>query len=90
MLYMIVERFRDGNALPAYRRFRDQGRLAPEGLHYVASWVTDDFTRCFQVMECEDPQLLARWMARWEDIVEFEVAPVMTSAEAASAMAPRL
>ncbi len=90
MLYMIVEHFRDGNAVPAYRRFREQGRLAPEGLGYVASWVTDDYRRCFQVMECEDPQLLAQWMARWEDVVEFEVVRVVTSAEAAAAIAPRL
>ena len=90
MLYMIVERFRKGDALPVYRRFRDQGRLAPEGLHYVASWVTDDFTRCFQVMECEDPQLLSEWMANWQDLVDFEVIPVVTSAAAAAALAPHL
>jgi hypothetical protein len=90
MLYMVVEHFRDGDPLPVYRRFRDQGRLAPEGLRYVASWVTEDFRRCFQVMECDDPQLLARWMARWEDLVDFEVVPVVTSAEAAAAIAPRL
>ncbi len=90
MLYMIVEHFRDGDALPVYRRFRDQGRLAPDGLRYVASWVTNDFRRCFQIMECEDPQLLAQWMARWEDLIEFEVTPVVTSAEAAATVAPRL
>jgi hypothetical protein len=90
MLYMIVEHFRDGDALPVYRRFRDLGRLAPEGLRYVASWVTADFRRCFQVMECEDPQLLAQWTARWEDLIEFKVVPVVTSAEAAAAVAPRL
>jgi Protein of unknown function (DUF3303) len=90
MLYMVVEHFRDGDPLPVYRRLRDQGRLAPEGLRYVASWVTEDFRRCFQVMECDDPQLLARWMARWEDLVDFEVVPVVTSAEAAAAIAPRL
>lgn len=90
MTYMVVEHFRDGDALPVYRRFRDQGRLAPEGLRYVASWVTDDFRRCFQIMECEDPQLLSKWTARWEDLVEFEVIPVMTSAEAVATVAPRL
>ena len=90
MLYMIVEHFRDGDAVPVYRRFRDQGRLAPEGLRYVASWVTDDFRRCFQVMECEDQQFLAQWMARWDDLIDFEVIRVVTSAEAAAAVAPRL
>jgi hypothetical protein len=90
MLYMVVEHFRNGDALPVCRRFRDQGRLAPEGLRYVASWVTDDFRRCYQVMECEDRQLLEQWIARWEDLVEFEVIPVVTSAEAASAVGSRL
>src|SRR5271170_7089644 len=82
MLYMVVEHFRNGDALPVYRRFRDQGRMAPEGLRYVASWVSEDFRRCFQVMECDDPALLAQWTARWEDLVTFEVIPVITSAEA--------
>jgi hypothetical protein len=85
MLYMIVEHFRDGDAVPVYRRFRDQGRLAPEGLRYVASWVTDDLRRCFQVMECDDLALLAQWTARWEDLIDFEILPVVTSAEAMAA-----
>jgi len=87
VLYVIIERFRGGDALPVYRRFRDQGRLAPDGLRYVASWVTGDFRRCFQIMECEDRSLLDLWMSRWEDLVEFEVIPVMTSAEAAALIA---
>ena len=90
MLYLVIERFRGGDAVPVYRRFRDQGRLAPDGLRYVASWVTADLARCFQVMVCEDPELLAQWMARWHDLVEFEVVPVVTSAEALAALGPRL
>jgi len=90
MLYMIVEHFRDGDALPVYRRFRDEGRLAPESLRYVASWVSSDFRRCFQVMECEDPQLLAQWTAAWDDLVDFEVVPVLPSSEAFAVLAPRL
>jgi len=90
MLYVIVENFRGGDPVPVYRRFRDRGRLAPGGLRYVASWVTTDFRRCFQVMECDDPQLLERWMANWKDLVEFEVIPVQTSADAAAAIAPQL
>jgi hypothetical protein len=90
MLYMIVESFRDGDAVSMYRRFRDQGRMAPEGLRYVGSWVTDDLRRCFQIMECEDPQLLDQWTARWADLIDFEIIPVMTSAEAVAAVAPRL
>jgi hypothetical protein len=90
MLYMIVETFRDGDALPVYRRFRDQGRMAPDGLKYVASWVTKDLRRCFQIMECDDPSLVGQWMARWEDVTEFDVIPVITSEQAAAVVAPRL
>ena len=90
MLFMIIETFRGGDARPVYRRFRERGRLAPEGLRYVASWVTEDFLRCYQVMECDDRALLDAWLARWEDLVDFEVLPVMTSADAAAAIAPRL
>jgi hypothetical protein len=90
MLYMVIETFCGGDAVPVYRRFRDHGRLAPEGLRYVASWVTEDLRRCYQVMECDDPALLERWMAAWRDLVDFEVLPVVTSAAAAAAVAPRL
>jgi Domain of unknown function (DUF3303) len=90
MLYMIVEHFRGGDPVPVYRRFRDHGRLAPEGLRYVTSWVTGDLRRCFQIMECDDPELLAQWTSRWEDLIEFEVLPVVTSAEAVAAVTPRL
>ena len=89
MLYMIVEHFRD-NAIPIYRRFRERGRMAPDGLRYVASWVTEDYRRCFQVMECDDPALLEQWMSNWRDLTDFEVIPVNTSADAAAAIAPRL
>ena len=90
MVYMIVERFRGGDAVPVYRRFRERGRLAPEGLRYVASWVTADLRECFQIMECDAPRLLDEWMARWIDLIEFDVKPVMTSAEALTAVASRL
>ena len=83
-VYMIVEHFRGGDAAPVYERFRARGRLAPEGLRYVSSWVTEDLTRCYQVMECDDRSLLDAWMAAWSDLVEFEVLPVVTSAEAAA------
>jgi len=63
MLYMIVEHFRGGDAVPVYRRFRERGRLAPEELRYVASWVTNDYSRRFQVMECDNRQLVQQWMA---------------------------
>ena len=87
MLYMIVEHFRGGDPRPVYRRFGESGRLAPEGLRYVASWVTDDLEHCFQVMECDDRGLLDEWMSRWGDLVDFEVFPVLLSNEAASRVA---
>ncbi len=90
MLYMVIERFRNREAEPVYRRFRDHGRLAPDGLTYVASWVDLSVSTCFQVMECEDRSLLEAWIARWCDLVDFEVIPVMTSAEAANSIASRL
>ena len=82
MRYMIVETFTSGPE-PVYARFRDRGRMAPDGLRYVSSVVTTDGRRCFQIMECDDPTLLARWMAAWSDLVAFEVIPVISSEEAA-------
>jgi hypothetical protein len=72
MLFMIVETFKDAPAV--YRRFRDRGRLAPDGLNYISSWVTPDVRRCFQVMECADRRLLDTWLSNWSDLVDFEVA----------------
>lgn len=86
MRYMIIERFRTGRAADVYRRFRERGRLAPDGLRYVASWVDVEITTCFQIMECDDRALLDQWMENWSDLVEFEVVPVMDSARAAQIM----
>jgi hypothetical protein len=90
MKYMVVERFRNRDPLPVYRRFRDRGRLAPEGVQYLSSWVDDKFECCFQLMETADRALLDQWSANWSDIVDFEIFPVVTSPEAAQAIAPRL
>jgi hypothetical protein len=90
MLYMVVEKFKDQDASPVYRRFREQGRLAPEGLFYISSWVDERFERCFQLMETGERDLLDQWIAKWNDIVDFEVFPVMTSEEAAATVDARL
>jgi len=90
MLFMIVEHFKNADPLPIYRRFRDRGRMAPEGLQYISSWVDEKFERCFQLMETTDRKLLDQWIANWSDIAEFEVYPVATSTEAASRIAHRL
>lgn len=90
MLYMIVEHFKDHDPVPVYRRFRDSGRLAPEGLRYISSWVDGKLERCFQLMETDDRQLLDQWIANWSDIVDFEVYPVMSSQEAVEQVSPYL
>ena len=82
MLYLVIENYRDRDPAPVYRRFREQGRMAGEGLRYISSWVTADLTRCYQIMECEDRRLLDEWIRKWEDLVAFEVIPVVTSSEA--------
>ena len=87
MLYMVIESFRPGQAPEVYRRFRERGRMAPDGLRYVASWVDLEFKRCFQVMEADDAALIGEWTSNWDDLVDFEIVPVRTSAEAAAAMA---
>ena len=85
MLFMVIEHFRPGRAAEIYRRFREHGRMAPQGLRYVASWVDLKYERCFQVMETDDPALFNEWRANWDDLVDFEIMPVRTSAEAAAA-----
>jgi hypothetical protein len=89
-LYMVVERFKNKDAVAVYRRFRDNGRLAPEGLLYISSWVDDKLERCYQLMETHDRALLDEWMANWSDLVDFEVHAVITSKDAAEEIAPRL
>ncbi|HQU82738.1 MAG TPA: DUF3303 family protein [Pyrinomonadaceae bacterium] len=80
MLYMVVETFKDGAEI--YRRFREKGRMMPEGLNYVSSWIQTDFKKCYQLMETENFALFADWAANWEDLMDFEIFPVMTSSEA--------
>ncbi len=90
MLFMVVEHFKNADPLPIYRRFRDRGRMAPDGLQYISSWVDEKFERCFQIMETTAPELLDQWIANWSDIVEFEVYPVLTSKDAVARIAHRL
>ena len=88
-LYMVIETYRNGDPAPVYARFRERGRMAPDGLRYISSWVTEDMSRCYQVMETSDRTLLDQWIANWSDIVEFEVHSVVTSKEAAERAAIR-
>jgi Domain of unknown function (DUF3303) len=91
MLFMVIEHFKNRDAAVAvYRRFREQGRMLPDGLNYIDSWTADNFERCFQLMECDDPRLFKQWAARWEDLIEFEIIAVVSSKEAAEMIAKML
>lgn len=91
MLFMIVERFRDNDMIPVYRRVREEGRLLPEGLKYLDSWVEPNFSRCFQLMECDDLRLLQEWTLQWRGYgVTFEIIPVVSSKETRQVIAPYL
>ena len=86
MLYMVIEKFKNRDAAPVYKRFEERGRMMPEGLKYIDSWVETNFDRCFQLMETEDPALFQDWIENWKDLVDFEVIPVVSSAEAKNLM----
>jgi len=88
MQFMVIERFRNQDAKAIYARFRERGRMMPEGLTFVSSWVAADLSRCFQLMACDDPTLFQRWIAAWSDLMEFEVVPVSPGSETAEALKP--
>ncbi len=87
---MVVEHFKNKDAVAVYRRFRERGRMTPEGLAYISSWIDESLERCYQVMETDDRALLDAWMASWSDLVDFEIHHVITSKEAADRVAPLL
>lgn len=89
MLFMVIERFKNRDAAPVYRRFRERGRMAPDGLKYINSWVEPNFDRCFQLMECDNKELFQKWIANWNDLVDFEIVEVMTSQQASALFAER-
>ena len=86
MLFMVIEHFRDQDGKAVYRRFRDKGRMVPEGLRFVESWVAADLSRCFQIMACDDVAIIQKWAAEWSDLVEFEIVPVALGKETAAAL----
>ena len=79
---MVIERFKEQDGAAVYARFRERGRMMPDGLTYLDSWVEPDYHRCFQLMECDDDALFDQWTANWDDLMEFEIIPVITSQEA--------
>ncbi len=91
MLFMVIERFRDDDMVPIYRRVRDAGRMLPEGLRYIESWVEPNFSRCFQLMECDDLRLFQEWALQWRGLgVTFEIVPVVPSKQTREVVAPHL
>ncbi|HKU94295.1 MAG TPA: DUF3303 family protein [Vineibacter sp.] len=90
MQFMVIETFRNQDGKAVYRRFRDKGRMVPEGLTFVSSWVSADLGRCFQIMECDDIALLQRWVAEWSDLIGFEIVPVVPGKDTAAALAGQL
>jgi hypothetical protein len=91
MLFMIIEHFRDNDMVPVYRRVRESGRSLPAGLRYVDSWVEANFSRCFQLMECDDARLLQEWVLQWRGLgVSFEFHAVVPSAQTRATVAPHL
>jgi hypothetical protein len=87
---MVVERFRNRDAVAIYRRFRERGRMMPEGLEYVGSWIETNYDRCFQLMRCDDPRLFDEWTAQWRDLMEFDIVPVSESKQVIEAIAHEL
>ena len=83
MLYMVIETFKENKAAEVYKRAKQCGRMLPEGLHYIDSWIEPNFSRCFQLMETDNESLFREWISQWQDLVQFEVIPVITSEEAA-------
>ena len=90
MLFMVIERFKPGRAAEIYRRFRDRGRMMPDDVKYISSWIDLEFNRCFQVMEADHEERLKEWTKNWDDLTDFEIVPVQTSAEAAAIIQPNL
>ena len=80
--YMVIEHFKTGKAGDIYRRFADKGRMLPTGLVYITSWVAADLRTCYQVMETDDYRLFAEWTKRWDDLTDFEIRPILSSAAA--------
>jgi hypothetical protein len=79
MHYLVIEKFKDAPAI--YKRFDEKGRMMPEGLNYISSWIDHNLNTCWQIMETGDFVLLERWIDNWKDLMEFEIIPVHSSAE---------
>ncbi len=82
MLYMVIEHFKNRDTKAVYNRYQEKGRMLPDGLKYLGSWTESNYDRCFQLMECTDPSQFQEWITQWQDLIDFELVPVMSGAEA--------
>jgi len=73
MKYMVIEYIKTGKLDAVYDRFGSCGRMLPEGLEYIDSWLSEDGDRCFQLMKTEDANLFDVWRKNWDDLVDFEI-----------------
>lgn len=78
---MVVENFEPGRKDDIYTRFRAKGRMMPEGLFFVESWLERQGDRCFQLMETDNPVLFDQWIENWKDLASFEVIPLESPEE---------
>jgi hypothetical protein len=74
--YMIIETFAPGCREKVYERFHRKGRMLPSGLTYLNSWLEKDGSRCFQLMETDDPSLFSTWWEHWKDLGTIEVVEI--------------
>ena len=76
---MIIEHFKNGDPLPIRERFVRNGRMMPNDIVYHASWIDSQNARCFQVMEAASAERLNVWTSCWDDLVDFEIIPILSS-----------
>ena len=90
MLFMVIEHFDQARVKEIYARFHEKGRMIPDGLTYVDSWISADFARCFQLMQCDDVTKLQEWVLEWGDLARFEIVPLAASKDTAAAVKKHL
>ncbi|MDH5356059.1 MAG: DUF3303 domain-containing protein [Gammaproteobacteria bacterium] len=74
--YMVIEHFKPGCFDQVYHRFSKKGRMLPNGLSYLNSWVSKENNVCYQLMETDNVALFSAWVKNWDDLVEFEIIPL--------------
>ena len=86
MTFLVIESFKNSDPRPVYARFAQKGRPASDRIRYVSSWVTEDLSKCYRVME-GDGDALNEWIDNWKDLVDFEIIKGVSSYQAAQIVA---